>query len=69
MAERLAKRISEIASEHPTLPVASDFLSRVKEGQLTRDENPYTHFCVYFAGASGLCQELLFTELFKLRGC
>ena len=50
MAERLAERINEIASENSTSPVTPDFFSRVKEGQLTRDENPFTHFCVYFAG-------------------
>jgi len=50
MSERLAERINEIASEHPTSPVAPEFISRAKEGELTRDENLYSHFCVYFAG-------------------
>lgn len=26
------------------------FLKRLSQGKLTRDENPETHFCVYFAG-------------------
>lgn len=30
--------------------VGDRFLARAKEGLLTRDENPETHFCVYFAG-------------------
>jgi 8-oxo-dGTP pyrophosphatase MutT (NUDIX family) len=50
MTERVAERINEIVSEHSTSPVASEFTSRIKEGQFARDENPYTHFCVYFAG-------------------
>lgn len=29
--------------------VTEKFLQRIPEGNLTRDENPYTHFCVYFA--------------------
>lgn len=29
--------------------IAAAFLSRAEQGDLTRDENPYTHFCVYFA--------------------
>src|SRR4030042_2390129 len=27
-----------------------EFLRRAEEGRFTRDENPKTHFCVYFAG-------------------
>ena len=50
MTERLAERINEIASEHPASPVASEYISRAKEGELTRDENPHSHFCVCFAG-------------------
>jgi 8-oxo-dGTP pyrophosphatase MutT (NUDIX family) len=50
MTERLAERINEITSEHPTSPVTPEFISRAKEGKLTRDENPQSHFCVYFAG-------------------
>jgi 8-oxo-dGTP pyrophosphatase MutT (NUDIX family) len=29
--------------------VTAAFTQRIPEGSLTRDENPYTHFCVYFA--------------------
>ena len=50
MTERIAERISEIASELSASPVATEFISRAREGQFARDENPYTHFCVYFAG-------------------
>lgn len=50
MTEKITKRISAIASEHSTSPVFLEFVGRIKEGQLSRDENPYTHFCVYFAG-------------------
>jgi len=49
MAEILAKRINEIASEHSDSLVAPEFIVRAKEGQLTQDENLSSHFCVYFA--------------------
>lgn len=33
----------------PERDLKQKFLSRLAEGNLTRDENPFTHFCVYFA--------------------
>lgn len=30
--------------------IKESFLTRAKEGNVTRDENPRDHFCVYFAG-------------------
>lgn len=50
MIERVAERINKISSELSTSPVAPEFVNRVKEGKLTRDENTNSHFCVYFAG-------------------
>lgn len=50
MADRITRRIIEIASELSDSPVAPEFINRVEEGKLTRDENPQSHFCVYFAG-------------------
>ena len=49
MLERLAGQVEMIATNFPNSPVTSEFISRSKEGLLTRDENPYSHFCVYFA--------------------
>ncbi len=49
MPERSAEQINIIAKSFFSSPVMLEFVSRSKEGQLTRDENPYTHFCVYFA--------------------
>jgi 8-oxo-dGTP pyrophosphatase MutT (NUDIX family) len=48
MSDRLYDEIKTIVSEHSDLPVASEFIKRIKEGRLTRDENPKSHFCVYF---------------------
>lgn len=49
MAERLAKQIKEIAGQSD-LPVAVKFIERVEsDSDLTRDEDPNTHFCVFFA--------------------
>ncbi len=49
MMEKETKRIYDIVTAHSQSPVASHFFNRLKEGQLTRDENTNTHFCVYFA--------------------
>lgn len=38
-----------IGSNEFNQEVAEKFLQRIPEGNLIRDENPYTHFCVYFA--------------------
>ena len=50
MIEKLSGGIEEIVSSFSNLPVAKEFLERARQGQLTRDENPYTHFSVFFAG-------------------
>lgn len=42
----LKKVISPIPSDKET---KERFLKRVKEGKLSREEDPLTHFCVYFA--------------------
>lgn len=43
-------RIKQIISLFAYSPINKDFLVRLKEDELlTRDENPYSHFCVYFA--------------------
>ena len=50
MTERLAEQIRHLANKHSSLLVAPEFVSRLQdEDGLTRDENPYTHYCVYFA--------------------
>ena len=50
MSERFIESINEITSGISNSPITSEFINRAKEGQPTRDENPYSHFCVYFAG-------------------
>ncbi len=50
MTERLAEQIRLFSEIHRDSPVAEAFMRRLKkDGGLTRDENPHTHFCVYFA--------------------
>jgi len=49
MIDRLAEWINHLAATFPNSSVLLEFVSRAKKGQLTRDENPTTHFCVYFA--------------------
>lgn len=56
--ERPNQGIIEIATRLTTAPVALEFTKRVKEGLITKNENPDTHFCVYFAAYDPLCKEL-----------
>jgi 8-oxo-dGTP pyrophosphatase MutT (NUDIX family) len=44
----LIDQIQEVVSLSPDSAVADKFLARVADGALTRDENPPSHFCVYF---------------------
>jgi 8-oxo-dGTP pyrophosphatase MutT (NUDIX family) len=51
MAERLTEEITKIASTASCRPeIKGEYIQRLGEGLLTRDENPQTHYCVYFAG-------------------
>ena len=51
MSERLRTCIERTVNQTPSEKTIRDgFLARAKRGLLTRDENPQTHFCVYFAG-------------------
>ena len=38
--------------------VRKEFIRRAEEGGLTRDENPLTHFCVYFAAYDSESQQV-----------
>lgn len=50
MTERLAEQIRRFTESQPVLPASRQFAERLDaDPNLTRDENPYTHFCVYFA--------------------
>ncbi|QQG43410.1 MAG: NUDIX domain-containing protein [Candidatus Daviesbacteria bacterium] len=50
MATELNKELGSLIDSGEFDPeVTERYLQRISEGNLTRDENPYTHFCVYFA--------------------
>lgn len=49
MSDRLPAQIKNFAALHNQSPVAQSFVDRLPEGDLTRDENPASHYCVYFA--------------------
>lgn len=49
MQNLLVKEIRAIVQQLSHLPVANEFIRRIQQGKLTRDENPQSHFCVYFA--------------------
>ena len=38
--------------------ITKAFLTRLGEGALTRDENPATHFCVFFAGYDPVAKQV-----------
>jgi hypothetical protein len=46
LAEHLREIISSLSTATPE--VKTDFLSRVQKGNLLRNEDPLTHFCVFF---------------------
>jgi 8-oxo-dGTP pyrophosphatase MutT (NUDIX family) len=50
MFDKTKERVAQIVSMFSASPVIEEFTKRVDEGQLTRDENPISHSCVYFAG-------------------
>lgn len=47
-----------VKSKFVDTPLSGKFLERVKKGKLTRDENPVTHFGVYFAGFEPKAKEV-----------
>lgn len=50
MSKRLINHLKKIAeSTKVEEKVRKEFVNRAESGVLTRDENPLTHFCVYFA--------------------
>ena len=57
MITALFDAIREIA-EHINDPIAEEFLRRAAEAALTREENPFTHFCVYFSAYSPASREV-----------
>lgn len=55
----LAEEIQKVVEEKfGGDPLSRKFLDRVKQGKLTRDENPKTHFGVYFAGFDPKAKEV-----------
>ncbi|QQG47323.1 MAG: NUDIX domain-containing protein [Candidatus Woesebacteria bacterium] len=53
MTERLVTEITSIVETTDSVSeIKQEYLRRLTEGLLTRDENPQTHYCVYFAGFS-----------------
>lgn len=61
------EQIYGIVKKHNQSPVASAFFSRIEQGQLTRDENINSHFCVYFAAYDPECKQV-FIGLHKKSG-
>lgn len=53
MDDRFSKEIKTLVrSKFKKDKIAKEFLLRLKEGRYTRDENLYSHFCVYFAACA-----------------
>lgn len=59
MAKRLTQRIKEITDLQDSTPISRQFIERLDEDPaLTRDENPQTHYCVYFAAYDPRAREV-----------
>lgn len=67
MQNRLAEQIKTIAEKLSDLPVSTEYLNRAKKSKLTGDENPLSHFCVYFAAFDSDNKEI-FLGLHKKSG-
>lgn len=50
--------IQLFSSGHFEKSVARQFIQRAKEGELTREENPISHFCVFLAGIDSTSKEV-----------
>lgn len=55
LEDQFEKWISEGVS---SAEIAQKFLIRIREGKLTRDENPKSHLCVYFAAYDPSAQKV-----------
>ncbi len=55
----LVSDIKKIVDKYPCQKIVSRFNRRLEQGSITRDENPYDHFCIYFA-AYDAQQKLVF---------
>lgn len=50
MTKKIAEHLKQIAkSTTAEKSIRQEYIKRINEGHFTRDENPKTHFCVYFA--------------------
>ncbi|HKZ34244.1 MAG TPA: NUDIX domain-containing protein [Patescibacteria group bacterium] len=59
MSDRLHGELKKlIKTRFVESEVASSFLRRLQKGKFSRDENPLTHFCVYFAAFDPKTQNL-----------
>jgi len=59
MSDRLRSELKTLVkSRFLDYDVASPFLRRLQKGKFSRDENPLTHFCVYFAAFDPKSQNL-----------
>jgi 8-oxo-dGTP pyrophosphatase MutT (NUDIX family) len=68
MSEKLKNRLKKLIEKTAgTARVKREYLRRVEEGKISREENPKTHFCVYFAGYDPKNREI-FIGLHKKSG-
>lgn len=59
MADKLTNELYRVISKVNLSKAQIDkFTRRISQGSLTRDENPRSHFCVYFAGFDPNTKEL-----------
>lgn len=68
MTKKIAEHLKKIAkSATGEGKVKKEFIRRAEEGVPTRDENPITHFCVYFAAYDPKSQQVFIGHHIKSR--
>jgi len=58
MQNKLAIELEKLLDENFSDEVAVKFRQRLKEGKLTKNENPESHFCAYFAACDFKAEQL-----------
>lgn len=59
MTSHQASTILNIITRFDLSPTRKAYLQRLKKGNLTREENPHSHFCVYLAAYDPMTKEVL----------
>jgi 8-oxo-dGTP pyrophosphatase MutT (NUDIX family) len=54
---KLATQLTTLLQNYPDPKIRAAFLERIAQGRLTQNENPESHFCIYFSAYDPVAQE------------